>query len=227
MRQIALDTETTGLSFQLGHRVIEIGCVEIIDRRPTNNHLHYYVNPEREIDAGALAVHGISLEFLQDKPVFVDIAEEFCEFIKDSELIIHNAPFDVGFLNNELKLNCKHLGKITTHCKITDTLALARQLHPGQRNNLDALCKRYYIDNSTRDLHGALLDAEILARVYLAMTGGQVSLFDDIKQIDKPNIINEANRSTNNDRKSLPIINATKEELKAHEKFLKLLDEKY
>ncbi len=175
MRQIVLDTETTGLEPRAGHRIIEIGAVEIEKRRLTGRHYHQYINPEREIDEGAQEVHGISLESLQDKPLFADIAEEFVEFVRGAELVIHNAPFDVGFLDNELAL-LGHSVRINDICSVVDSLVLARQKHPGQKNNLDALCKRYDVDNSQRDLHGALLDAEILADVYLVMTGGQTRL---------------------------------------------------
>lgn len=175
MRQVVLDTETTGLEPQQGHRVIEIGAVELIDRRLTGSHFHQYINPERDIEDGALEVHGISREFLLDKPVFADIAPDFLEFIEGAELLIHNAPFDIGFLDMELSLLHSPL-RIESHAHVLDTLELARDLHPGQRNSLDALCKRYEVDNSSRKLHGALLDAEILADVYLAMTGGQSDL---------------------------------------------------
>lgn len=176
MRQIVLDTETTGLEASAGHRIIEIGCVELINRRLTGNHYHQYLQPDREIDAGAIEVHGITNEFLQDKPHFADVVEDLLAFVGGAELVIHNAPFDVGFLNHELaRLDAAH-EPIDRLCSVLDTLTLARQLHPGQKNNLDALCKRYGIDNSQREKHGALLDAEILADVYLAMTGGQVSL---------------------------------------------------
>ncbi len=176
MRQIVLDTETTGLEVSLGHRIIEIGCVELINRRVTGNHWHHYLNPEREIDGGAFEVHGISNDFVADKPRFAELAEEFLAYIDGAELIIHNAPFDVGFLNDELARLDPPAGSVEARCDILDTLVLARQKHPGQKNNLDALCKRYEIDNSHRSLHGALLDARILADVYLAMTGGQASL---------------------------------------------------
>ena len=176
MRQVVLDTETTGLEVSQGHRIIEIGCVEIVDRKLTGRHYHQYIKPERAIDQGALEVHGITEEFLADKPVFSRIAEEFMEFIRGAELIIHNAPFDVAFINREMALMSPQLGKITDYCSIVDSLELARNKHPGQKNNLDALCKRYMVDNSQRDLHGALLDSEILADVYLLMTGGQVTL---------------------------------------------------
>lgn len=175
MRQIILDTETTGLDPGQGHRIIEVAAVEMVNRRLTGNHLHRYVNPDRDIDAGAMQVHGITPEFLQDKPRFADIAREFVDFIQGAELIIHNAPFDVGFLNMELRL--LEMAPLATWCDgVTDTLALAKTLHPGQRNNLDALCKRYGVDNTARTLHGALLDCELLAAVYLALTRGQESL---------------------------------------------------
>ncbi len=175
MRQIVLDTETTGLDPQDGHRIIEIGAVELMDRRLSERRFHQYLNPERDIEEGALEVHGISREFLQDKPVFADIAQEFLDFIAGAELLIHNAAFDLGFLNMELGLINSPV-RIENHTRVLDTLELARDLHPGQRNSLDALCKRYEVDNSSRNLHGALLDSEILADVYLAMTGGQSDL---------------------------------------------------
>ena len=175
MRQIILDTETTGLEPEAGHRVIEIGCVELIDRRLSGRHFHQYLNPERDIEDGALEVHGISQEFLRDKPVFADVAEELLEFIAGAELVIHNAPFDVGFLDAELALLGRS-DRVGDHASVLDTLELARDLHPGQRNSLEALCKRYEVDDSSRSLHGALLDAELLADVYLAMTGGQSDL---------------------------------------------------
>jgi len=176
MRQIVLDTETTGLEPAAGHRVIEIGCVELVNRRPTQNRFHRYVNPEREVDRAALDVHGIENEFLATQPKFAEIAREFIEFVKGAELVIHNADFDVEFLNHELKRLPDMPLEIRDCCGVLDTLALARRLHPGQRNSLDALAKRYNVDNSKRELHGALLDAQILADIYLAMTGGQVSL---------------------------------------------------
>jgi DNA polymerase III subunit epsilon len=175
-RQIVLDTETTGLEPEQGHRVIEIGCVELVDRRYTHNNFHYYLNPDRQIDAGAIEVHGITNAFVQDKPRFTEIFEAFFEYIKGAELIIHNAAFDISFLDNEFKLLGRDDLKTRDHCAVVDSLQMARKLHPGQKNNLDALCKRYFIDNSQRTLHGALLDAEILADVYLGMTGGQTSL---------------------------------------------------
>ncbi|QXP84708.1 DNA polymerase III subunit epsilon [Methylococcus sp. ANG] len=176
MRQIVLDTETTGLDPKAGHRIIEIGCVELLNRRITQNRFHVYINPEREIDAGAIEVHGLTNEFLASKPVFRSIADDFLNFIGGAELIIHNAAFDVGFLDHELALLGENRGRIADYCGVCDTLAMARKNHPGQRNSLDALCKRYNVDNSRRELHGALLDAEILADVYLAMTGGQIAM---------------------------------------------------
>jgi len=178
MRQVVLDTETTGLSHAEGHRVIEIGCVELLNRRVTGRRYHQYLNPSRAIESEAEQVHGITLEFLQDKPVFSSIAAEFMAFINGAELIIHNAPFDVGFIDCELELTGERYKKLSTSFQIIDTLVLARANHPGQRNSLDALCKRYGVDNSRRELHGALLDAHLLAQVYLAMTGGQASFFD-------------------------------------------------
>ena len=175
-RQIVLDTETTGLEPSQGHRIIEIGCVELINRRLTGNNYHQYIQPDREVDEGALQVHGISNEFLADKPRFSDIADDLMTYLKGAELVIHNAPFDVGFLDHELKLLADGRGVINDHCSVTDTLVMARKMHPGQKNNLDALCKRYDVNNTQRDLHGALLDAEILSEVYLRMTGGQVGL---------------------------------------------------
>jgi DNA polymerase III subunit epsilon len=175
MRQIVLDTETTGLDPQDGHRIIEIGCVELIDRRLTGNNFHRYLQPDREIDAGAADVHGITNAFLADKPRFAEVAEVFLRYVEGAELVIHNAAFDVGFLDRELAGWDAEGPRIGDICEVTDTLVMARRLHPGQRNSLDALCKRYGVENRHRDLHGALLDAEILADVYLAMTGGQVA----------------------------------------------------
>ena len=219
MRQIVLDTETTGLEPKQGHRIIEIGCVEIVNRRETDRHFHQYLNPDREIDDGAFNIHGISKEFLADKPRFSDIAQEFIDFIRDSELIIHNAPFDVGFLDAELKKLGKKWGKIENYCAVVDTLMMAREKHPGQKNNLDALTKRYEVDNSKRDLHGALLDAQILLDVYLVMTGGQEILRFDSAQEKLAEEETKA-RIIDIDRKSLRVIEATAEELVEHEKFL-------
>ena len=176
MRQVVLDTETTGLEPEAGHRIIEIGCVELINRRPTQQSFHRYINPERSVDLGALDVHGIDDEFLATQPRFDEVAEEFVDFVAGAELVIHNAEFDIAFINHELRRLDGGTADITRRCQVLDTLALARRLHPGQRNSLDALAKRYQVDHSKRDLHGALLDARILAEVYLAMTGGQASL---------------------------------------------------
>ncbi|SHM42722.1 DNA polymerase III subunit epsilon [Phytopseudomonas punonensis] len=177
MRRVVLDTETTGMPVNDGHRVIEIGCVEVDGRRLTGRHFHIYLQPDRDIDEGAIAVHGITNDDLKDKPRFKDVADDFYEFIKGAQLIIHNAPFDLGFLNNEFALIGQHeRSDISAYCDVLDTLQMARERHPGQRNSLDALCKRYGVDNSGRELHGALLDSEILADVYLAMTGGQTNL---------------------------------------------------
>lgn len=178
-RQIVLDTETTGLDPTRGHRIIEIGCVELIDRRLTHRTLQLYINPEREVDKGAVEVHGITNDFLKDKPLFADVADEFLDFIRDSELIIHNAPFDVSFIDHELKLLGPHYGRTVNYATVIDTLTMARQKHPGQKNNLDALCKRYNINNTHRQYHGALLDSEILANLYLAMTRGQDCLLSE------------------------------------------------
>ena len=177
-RQIILDTETTGLSVEQGHRIIEIGCVEMKNRRPTGNNFHHYVNPQRAIDAGAQAVHGLSTEFLSSKPLFADVAQQLWDYLSGAELVIHNAPFDMGFLEMEF-LRLGFAQKLSEVCTVTDTVAMARRLNPGQKANLDALCKRYNVDNSNRDLHGALLDARLLADVYLAMTGGQSRLVLD------------------------------------------------
>jgi len=220
MRQIVLDTETTGLDPTSGHRIIEIGCVEIIDRRITSNRYHQYIKPNRKIDDGAMKVHGITNEFLDDKPRFFEIVDEFMAFITGSELVIHNASFDVGFINHELKLLKQGWKPIEKYCQILDTLSLARKHHPGQKNNLDALCKRYNIDNSNRQLHGALLDAEILAELYLTMTGGQVSLLGTNETTPIANTIKRISK----DREPLAIIQPSKEELQAHAKYLTILD---
>ncbi|MCW8932078.1 MAG: DNA polymerase III subunit epsilon [Gammaproteobacteria bacterium] len=229
MRQIFLDTETTGLEPSHGHRIIEIGCVEMIDRKLTGNNFHKYINPEnKNVDQGALEVHGITDEFLSDKPFFADIYDEFLEFVKGSQLIIHNAPFDVGFINNEIVLLEAKLGqsieKIDVSCSILDSLTLARDMHPGQKNNLDALCRRYYIDNSNRQLHGALLDSEILADVYLAMTGGQTSLTLDDASGGGTGA--EAIRRLNSNRAALKVQSASPEEINSHEEYLALLEKK-
>lgn len=224
MRQIILDTETTGLNPEAGHRIIEIGCVEMIDRRQTGNNYHQYINPERDIDVGAIEVHGITNEFLVDKPVMSEICSDFLEYVKGAELVIHNADFDTGFIDSEFTQVDKTFGVIADHCLILDTLKMARDLHPGQRNSLDALCKRYEVDNSQRDLHGALLDARILADVYLAMTGGQGSLLDtdEVSVGGKP--VEKFVRLT--DLLDLPLLAATSDEELEHQKMLKLIREK-
>jgi DNA polymerase-3 subunit epsilon len=216
MRQIVLDTETTGLEPSEGHRIIEIGCVELINRQITGNTWHQYLQPDREIDAGAIEVHGITNESLADKPRFADIAEDFLTFIKDAELVIHNAPFDVGFLDHELKLIGRNMQPIAQRCSVVDTLIIARRKHPGQRNSLDALCKRYEIDNSQRELHGALLDAEILADVYLTMTGGQASLSLD-SHTDSSGVQVQDVRRLPADRPPLRVVTATADEQAAHD----------
>ena len=193
MRQIVLDTETTGLSTTQGHRIIEIGCIEMVNRRLTGREFHRFLNPDRKIDEGAEAVHGISREQLETEPRFPEIVDDFLEFVKDAELVIHNAGFDVGFIEHELRLMKHAQPKIGEHCEVLDTLALARKIHPGQRNSLDALCKRYEVDASKRDVHGALIDSELLARVYLAMTGGQSSLRLDEEEADTVGAASAAN----------------------------------
>ena len=218
MRQIFLDTETTGLYPAQGHRIIEIAAVEMINRRPTQNHFHAYLNPQREIDVAAQEVHGITLEFLQDKPLFEAVAQDLINFVNNAEMIIHNAPFDVGFLNSEL--DRIGLQPITTFCdKITDTLKMAKDSRPGQRNNLDALCRHFGINNSMRTLHGALLDAELLAEVYMAMTRGQESLMMDLGQ-SQPVFTQQTASSA---ARILKRMNATDEELAEHAEYLKSL----
>jgi len=219
-RIIVLDTETTGLEPKQGHRIIEIGCVEIVNRRITENTYHQYIQPDREIDEGAFEVHGISTEFLADKPRFVDVAEDFMAFVNGAELVIHNAPFDVGFLDHELAMLDPVWGKVSDHCRITDSLVMARKKHPGQKNNLDALCKRYEVNNARRELHGALLDAELLAEVYLSMTGGQEAL----QLSSEGNGSHEGQvspiRRVDSNRAPLAVIRAEIEELQAHEERL-------
>lgn len=226
MRQVVLDTETTGLEPTRGHRIIEIGCVELVNRRLTGNHYHVYINPEREVDDGAIEVHGITNEFLADKPLFKDVVDDFIEYVKGAELVIHNAPFDMGFLNHELKLYDNSFGKLEQHCSVLDTLVLARQMHPGQKNSLDALCKRYDIDNSHRDLHGALLDSEILADVYLRMTGGQTDLSLTQKQdISMAKRDDGGIRRLSENRQPFKIIQASDSEVSSHEAYLKKMKE--
>ncbi len=228
-RQIVLDTETTGLEVSQGHKIIEIGCVELINRRVTGRHFHQYIHPEREIDEGAMEVHGITLEFLAGKPNFSQIAAEFVEFIDGAELIIHNAAFDVGFLDAELLVLGQNYKAVGHMCEVVDTLQMARHKHPGQRNNLDALCQRYEIDNSSRTLHGALLDAEILAEVYLAMTGGQASLglSSDSRIVGQTTSASAASdiRRLSASRKPTPVIRANDEELARHDARITELEE--
>lgn len=226
MRQIVLDTETTGLEPRLGHRIIEIGCVEVIDRRVTGNRYHQYINPEREIDEGAQEVHGISTAFLADKPLFIDIVDDFLNFIRGAQLVIHNAPFDVGFLDHELNQLNQQNNHMENICTVLDTLVLARQMHPGQKNNLDALCKRYGVDNSQRDLHGALLDAEILADTYLAMTGGQTMLSLGGKNDgDNAGVITSKPRMLEVDTTNMKVIRASEEEMTSHDARLSSINE--
>ena len=223
MRQIILDTETTGLEPEQGHRIIEIGCVEVMNRRPTGRTYHQYINPEREIDAGAVDVHGLDNEFLSDKPVFADILSEFIEFVSDSELVIHNAPFDVGFINAEFA----RLGSppVESICQVLDSLQVARRQHPGQRNSLDALCRRYEVDNSRRELHGALLDAQLLAEVYLLMTGGQAALSLGRHSAGETGSAQvQTRRLVDREKLTLRVQLPTDEELAAHEHFLDRLE---
>ncbi|MBX3706875.1 MAG: DNA polymerase III subunit epsilon [Pseudomonadales bacterium] len=227
MRQVVLDTETTGLEVGQGHRVIEIGAVELVGRKLTGRHFHRYLNPERDVDDGAYAVHGLSREFLADKPRFADVAQDFLAFVTDAELIIHNAPFDLAFLDQELARVPGAPARLADFCRVTDSLALARHKHPGQKNNLDALCRRYQVDNSARDLHGALLDAEILADVYLAMTGGQTLLFGaEEGGADADGRTVPAVRRLAPDRPPLAIVRASVDELGAHERLLDLIDQR-
>ena len=226
-RQVVLDTETTGLDPAQGHRVIEIGCIELRNRRQTEQRFHVYLRPERAIDAEAVKVHGLDNDFLKDQPRFAEIAEQFLEFVRGAELIIHNAPFDLGFLNRELQRCGRGQSALEQLCTVEDTLLLARQRHPGQRNNLDALCKRYGIDNSQRTLHGALLDAEILADVYLAMTRQQDSLFVQESAATVRRKQQESRRAApSRSRPPLPVIRASAEERAAHDQYLDMLDKK-
>ena len=224
MRQVVVDTETTGLEPERGHRVIEVGCVEIVDRRLTGRHLQLYMNPERDIDDAANEIHGLDVHFLADKPKFAEVADRFLAFIAEAEVIIHNAPFDTSFIDYELSLlgraDAKHMAAF---CSVTDSLALARRKHPGQKNSLDALCRRYNVDNSARELHGALLDAEILADVYLAMTGGQTSLFGDVEG-PGGQAPEEVLMWQPAERPPLPVVLASAEELAAHGAYLDGLD---
>ena len=224
MRQIVLDTETTGIEPKEGHRIIEIGCVEVDNRRLTGNHFHVYINPGRHIEQEAIEVHGITNEFLADKPTFSQVAQEFVNFIKGAQLVIHNAPFDVGFMDHEFAMESSTRGVITHDiCDVLDTLVLARQMHPGQKNNLDALCKRYGIDNSHRTLHGALLDAEILADVYLLMTGGQTKL--KLASSGSSDADSTAIRRIERKANKLKVIRASADELTQHEARLDIVQD--
>ncbi|HEY5140789.1 MAG TPA: DNA polymerase III subunit epsilon [Methylococcales bacterium] len=223
-RIVVLDTETTGLNPQEGHRIIEIGCVELVKRRLTGKRFHVYINPDRIIDEGAIAVHGITNQFLDDKPQFEQIVEDFITFIRGAELVIHNAPFDVGFINHEFSQLNKMVGTVADYSEVFDTLAYARKKHPGQRNSLDALCKRYGIDNSHRELHGALLDAEILADVFLLMTGGQSSLLDEGQSGMDESSVNTSVIRVSANRSALKVIRCNDEELTAHQQRLEALE---
>ena len=221
-----LDTETTGLEPSAGHRIIEIGCIEILDRRVTSNRYHQYINPEREIDQGAVEVHGLTTEFLAAKPTFAEIVDDFIDFVRGAELIIHNAPFDVGFIDSELGMLAGEWQTTKDYCQIFDTLSLARDMHPGQRNSLDALCRRYEVDNAHRELHGALLDAELLADVYLLMTGGQVDLTlqsaqESVPSADADSAVPRPDRPRAGE---LTVISPTSEETLAHNEMLALID---
>ena len=223
MRQIVLDTETTGIDPAQGHKIIEIGCVEMINRNLTGNNYHVYLNPEKEMDQEVMNVHGITNEFLVDKPHFADVAQQFLDFIKGAELIIHNAAFDLGFIDHELSMLTESLGKTKDYCSVTDTLLMSRKKHPGQRNSLDALCKRYSVDNSHREFHGALLDSNILADVYLLLTGGQTNLSFHESSEDGDDSATSIRR-VSSARTPLKVIKATKEEMEAHEKRLQAIE---
>ncbi len=221
-RQIVLDTETTGLEPSQGHKIIEIGCVEMVNRRLTGNNYHQFLQPDREIDEGAQAVHGISNESLADKPRFADVVRDFIDYLDGAELIIHNAPFDVGFINHELKLVGEEYGNVATYCTVIDTLVMARKMRPGKKNNLDILCKEYDVNNAHRELHGALLDAELLSEVYLRMTGGQSALLLDDEVSDTA--ANTPSKKLSSNRKPINIIRATDEELLAHQAIIEKMD---
>jgi DNA polymerase-3 subunit epsilon len=222
-RQVVLDTETTGLEPSQGHRIIEIGCVEMINRRLTGNNYHQYIHPDREIDEGALAVHGISNEFLADKPRFDDIIADFIDYIDGAELIIHNAPFDVGFMDHEFRLAGEQFGATSDYCSVTDTLVMARKMRPGKKNNLDVLCNEFEVSNAHRELHGALLDAELLAEVYLRMTGGQSSLSLDAEDVAQSADGVLTVKKLSADRKPIRIVRASKSELEAHQQIVEKL----
>ena len=223
MRQIILDTETTGLSWDKGNRVVEIGCVELVERRPTGRTFQCYLNPEREFEPGAQEVTGLTWDFLADKPKFADVVDEFLAFVDGAELVIHNAAFDIAFLDAELQRLPGPARKMRDLCSVIDTLPLARQMHPGQRNSLDALCKRYSVDNSHRELHGALLDAQILLDVYLAMTGGQTALvLGEVTEIHVSVSYEQATAAR--PRGVLRVVRASEDELVAHERILQIID---
>jgi DNA polymerase-3 subunit epsilon len=224
-RQIVLDTETTGLEPSQGHRIIEIGCVEMNNRRLTGNNYHQFLQPDREIDEGAQAVHGISNEFLADKPRFPDVIKDFIEYLDGAELIIHNAPFDVGFIDHEFKLVGAEYGNVATYCSVVDTLVMARKMRPGKKNNLDVLCKEYEVNNAHRELHGALLDAELLAEVYLRMTGGQSALSLESEDVSDNADGVAVTKKLSADRKPVRIIQANDEELKAHQAIVEKMGE--
>lgn len=215
-RQIVLDTETTGLEPSQGHKIIEIGCVEMVNRRLSGNNYHQYLQPDRDIDEGAQAVHGISNEFLADKPRFSDIVKDFIEYLDGAELIIHNAPFDVGFINHEFKMAGEEYGSVSTYCTVIDTLVMARKLRPGKKNNLDVLCKEYDVSNAHRELHGALLDSELLAEVYLRMTGGQSALLLESEEAGGASAGVGSAKKLSSNRKPIKIVQASDEELQAH-----------
>ena len=224
MRQVVLDTETTGLEPEKGHRVVELGAVEIVDRRLTGERLQFYVDPEREIDDAAYDVHGLDVAFLRGKPKFGDVVAQLLDFVRDAEVIMHNAPFDVSFIDYELSLLDAPVRQLGDHCTVSDSLALARRKHPGQKNSLDALCRRYRVDNARRELHGALLDAEILADVYLAMTGGQMNLFGSSDEVELDASGADEPKRLPEDRPAVLVLRANETELAAHEAYLDGLD---
>ena len=224
-RQIVLDTETTGLEPSQGHKIIEIGCVEMLNRRLTGNNYHQYLQPDRKIDEGAQAVHGISNESLADKPRFADVVKDFIEYLDGAELIIHNAPFDVGFINHELKMVGEEYGSVKDYCTVIDTLVMARKMRPGKKNNLDILCKEYDVNNKHRELHGALLDSELLSEVYLRMTGGQSSLSLDSEDVAGDKSGSVVAKKISADRAPLKIIKASDEELQAHQAIVEKMGE--
>ena len=224
-RTVVLDTETTGLDPSSGHRIIEIGCLEIIDRQLTGVNYHKYINPMRKVDQGAINVHGLTNEFLQDKPTFATVADDFLSFIRGADLVIHNAPFDIGFMDTEFSRLALKVGPTRSFCTVTDTLSMARKKHPGQRNSLDALCKRYEVDNSNREFHGALLDAELLAKVYLLMTGGQGSLWQQQDGASKGSGSDKKTSHADFAQVEIASLQASNKESQAHEDYLKKMQE--